>query len=102
MQHQTPSPRVDTGALDTSAFEPGRTAAAVLIAEAYEAALNALHPDDVDERAWYRARLIDARTIADLPPLAPAPGADNDMTPITAREAAALSVAQTSNQEGGG
>ncbi len=57
------------GALDTSAFEPGRTAAAVLVAEAYEAAFNALHPDDVDERAWYRARLIDARVIAGLAPV---------------------------------
>ena len=51
------------------AFRDGRDAAALEHVAGYMAALDALHPDDVTARRWYRARLGDARTIAGLEPL---------------------------------
>jgi hypothetical protein len=50
-------------------FDPGRRAAALANVSSYEAALAALHPDDAESRAWYRARLNDTRIIAGLEPL---------------------------------
>jgi hypothetical protein len=58
-----------SGGLDVKTFEPGRQAAALANVSGYDAALAALHPDDVKTRQWYRARLDDARTIAGLEPL---------------------------------
>lgn len=47
--------------------DEARSAAMRVIAEAYAVALALLHPDDVEERAWYRERLRDARCAAGLP-----------------------------------
>jgi hypothetical protein len=58
------------GGLDVETFEEGRQAAALEIVTGYEQALEALHPDDVERRQWYREMLCDARTIAGLPPVA--------------------------------
>ena len=56
-------------------FQPTRDAAMREIAEAYERALTLLDPRDVDEQAWYRERLRDARLAAGLDPLEPLPRA---------------------------
>jgi len=56
-------------------FQPTRDAAMHEIAEAYERALTLLDPRDVDEQAWYRERLRDARLAAGLDPLEPLPRA---------------------------
>lgn len=50
-------------------FAAARNAAAVEIARAYERALTMLHPWDVDEQAWYREQLRDARCAARLSPV---------------------------------
>jgi hypothetical protein len=57
------------GGLDLEAFEAGRQAAALALVRGCEAALAALHPDDIRARQWYRSRVDDARTIAGLTPL---------------------------------
>lgn len=54
-------------------FQPSRDAALREIAEAYARAITMLDPRDLDERAWYRERLRDARCAAGLDPLEPLP-----------------------------
>lgn len=56
-------------------FQPSRDAAMREIAAAYERALTMLDPRDLDEQAWYRERLRDARLAAGLDPPAPLPRA---------------------------
>lgn len=56
-------------------FQRTRDAALREIAAAYERALTMLDPRDLDERAWYRERLRDARCAAGLDPVAPLPRA---------------------------
>jgi hypothetical protein len=56
-------------------FQRSRDAALREIAAAYERALTMLDPRDLDERAWYRDRLRDARCAAGLAPVAPLPRA---------------------------
>jgi len=57
------------------AFQASRDAAMREIAAAYERALMLLDPRDLDEQAWYRERLRDARCAAGLDPRAPLPRA---------------------------
>jgi len=56
-------------------LQPSRDAAMREIAGAYERALTLLDPRDLDEQAWYRERLRDARLAAGLDPPAPLPRA---------------------------
>lgn len=50
-------------------YQAARDAAAREIAAAYERALTMIHPRDLDEQAWYRDRLRDARCAAGLSPV---------------------------------
>jgi hypothetical protein len=50
-------------------FQQSRDAALGEIAAAYERALTMLDPRDLDEQAWYRERLRDARCAAGLAPV---------------------------------
>jgi hypothetical protein len=61
--------RAVVGGLDLDAFESGRAAASLAMVRGYEEAVAALHPDDVLAIHWYRARLDNCRSIANLPPL---------------------------------
>lgn len=65
--------RVYVGGADINTLKDGRHAAALEVASGYEQALSRLHRDDDVARAWYAARLADARVIAGLPAVAPAP-----------------------------
>jgi len=56
-------------------FQTSRDAAMREIADAYARALTLLDPRDLDEQAWYRERLRDARLAAGLDPQAPLPRA---------------------------
>lgn len=56
-------------------LQPSRDAAMREIAAAYERALTLLDPRDLDEQAWYRERLRDARLAAGLDPPGPLPRA---------------------------
>jgi hypothetical protein len=56
-------------------FQSSRDAAMREIAAAYERALRLLDPRDLDEQAWYRERLRDARLAAGLDPPGPLPRA---------------------------
>jgi hypothetical protein len=56
-------------------FQFSRDAAMREIAAAYERALRLLDPRDLDEQAWYRERLRDARLAAGLDPPGPLPRA---------------------------
>ncbi len=58
-------------------LQPSRDAAMREIAAAYERALTLLDPRDLDEQAWYRERLRDARLAAGLDPPAPLPRASD-------------------------
>jgi hypothetical protein len=76
MKHiQLPLIAVLEGGACPSEFElqPSRDAAMHEIAAAYERALTLLDPRDLDEQAWYRERLRDARLAAGLDPPAPLP-----------------------------
>lgn len=64
--------RSDPSAAD---FQRSRDAALREIAAAYERALTMLDPRDLEERAWFRERLRDARCAAGLAPVAPLPRA---------------------------
>ena len=76
MKHiQLPLLAVLQGGCSPPDFQPSRDAAMREIAAAYERALTLLDPRDLDERAWYRDRLRDARCAAGLDPLAPLPRA---------------------------
>ena len=66
---KSPKLRTIVGGLDLDAFEEGRQAAALASVAGYEAALGALHPDDLKAIRWYRGLLDNVRTIANLPPL---------------------------------
>lgn len=48
--------------------EDCRQAAARAVVAGFERGLSMLHPSDNDKRAWYRARIGEAREIADPPP----------------------------------
>lgn len=50
-------------------FQHSRDTALREIAAAYERALTMLDPRDLDEQAWYRERLRDARCAAGLAPV---------------------------------
>lgn len=65
--------RVHVGGGDHDTLGPDRKAAALEVVAGYTNALKRLHGDDVAARAWYSARLADARTIAGLPAVALAP-----------------------------
>ncbi len=56
-------------------LQSSRDAAMREIAAAYERALRLLDPRDLDEQAWYRERLRDARLAAGLDPPGPLPRA---------------------------
>jgi hypothetical protein len=74
MKHiQLPLLAVLQGGCSTPDFQPSRDAAMREIAAAYERALTLLDPRDLDEQAWYRERLRDARCAAGLDPRAPLP-----------------------------
>ncbi|MDX6721538.1 MAG: hypothetical protein QOJ63_3792 [Solirubrobacteraceae bacterium] len=55
--------------LPAEEFQQRHDAALREIAQAYERALTMLDPRDLDERAWYRERLRDARCAAGLAPV---------------------------------
>lgn len=76
---RSPNLRAIIGGLDLETFEDGRMQAALANVAGYEAALAALHPDDIDARAWYRGRLSDCRVIAHMPPLQHLVAVDNDV-----------------------
>lgn len=63
--------RAYVGGADVATLQVGRDAAALELVGGYERALSQLHCDDVAAIAWYRARLVDARTIAGLPSAVP-------------------------------
>lgn len=73
MQEQGPMLRVYVGGADQDTLQAGRDAAALELVAGYERALSQLHGDDVAARAWYGARLADARVIAALPAAEPVP-----------------------------
>jgi hypothetical protein len=57
------------GGGDSQAVEHGRQDAAAALVAGYEAAVKALDPSDLEERAWYQAQLRDARCAAGLAPV---------------------------------
>lgn len=76
MKHiQLPLLAVLPGGCGPPDFQASRDAAMCEIAAAYERALTLLDPRDLDEQAWYRERLRDARCAAGLDPRAPLPRA---------------------------
>lgn len=74
MQH--PLMSVVSDAASVARFTKGREAADLAVVRGYEVALSELHPDDVEERAYYQERLRDARCAAGLAPVEPLPRAD--------------------------
>lgn len=62
MQH--PLMSLVRGEGDPDAVGRGRREAALAIVAGYEAAISALDPSDVEELAWHRERLVDARLAA--------------------------------------
>jgi len=69
-------------------IEARRDAAAAAIADAYAAAVDLVHPLDVEERAWYAERLRDARLAAGMPTRQPPPRGERAGWALVAQAAA--------------
>lgn len=67
MQH--PLMGVVPGDVASDEFDQGRQAAALELVAGLERAISSLHACDVEERAWFQARLREARLMAGLAPL---------------------------------
>lgn len=57
------------GGVSSEELERGRVAAGLELVRGLEGAISALHRFDVEERAWFAARLREARMMAGLAPV---------------------------------